>query len=68
MGIVFVNSKRIHHGLLFVIPLNYRIYASSEDILITNYSFDEMRIAQQDSEDGLPARELARGIFLVKKI
>lgn len=67
VGIIFVKSKAVHHSLLFVVPLNCRIYASGDGILITNYSFDEMRIAQEESMEGLQARELAKGIHYVRK-
>ena len=67
-GIIFVKSRAVQHLMLFVFPLNNRIFVSGEDILITNYTFDEMRIAQEDSLDGIQARELAKGIYYVRKV
>jgi len=65
-GIYFVRSKKIHQAPLFVIPLGYKIYNSGDKILIMKGSKDRMRLRLQENIDGIPARELEPGIFLVK--
>lgn len=66
-GIYFVSSKAVYTSPLFVFPLMNRIYQSGENVIITNYSLQEMRIAQDDNPDGLEARELTDGVYLVRK-
>lgn len=66
-GVIFVRSKAVHHSPLFVFPLRNKIYSSGNKIIITNYSLEEMRMAQEDSEDGLEARQLTKGIYYIRK-
>lgn len=66
-GIYFVRSKAVYTSPLFVIPLRNHIYQSGEKVIITNYSLQEMRIAQEDNENGLEARELTDGVFYIRK-
>lgn len=66
-GIYFVSSKAVYTSPLFVFPLRNRIYQAAENIIITNYSLQEMRIAQEDNADGLQARELTDGVYLIRK-
>ena len=63
----FVKSKAVYTSPLFVVPLGNRIYQAGEDVIITNYSLQEMRIEQEDTSDGLEARELANRVFYVRK-
>ena len=67
-GIYFVSSTAVYTSPLFVFPLRNRIYQAGENVIITNYSLQEMRIAQENAEDGLQARELTDGVFLVRRI
>ena len=67
VGLVFVNSNRVYISPVFVFPLGYKIFQSGEDIIITDYTFQEMRMAQEDNPDGLEARELAERVFYVRK-
>lgn len=66
-GVIFVKSKKVHHALIFVFPLFNRIYQAGGYVIITNYKDEEMRMAQEDSLDGIEARELTKGIFYVRK-
>ena len=66
-GIFFVASNKVHTSPLFVVPMGNKIYESGENIIITKYSKQAMRIAQEDSLDGLEARELAEKVFYVRK-
>lgn len=67
VGFFFVKSKAVHTSPLFVVPLGNRIYQAGEDIIITNYSLQEMRIEQEDNPDGLESRELTNRVFYVRK-
>ncbi|MCR5100133.1 MAG: hypothetical protein K6B41_02110 [Butyrivibrio sp.] len=67
VGIIFVRSKAVYHGLLFVFPLLNTIYTSGNKIIITNYSKQELRIAQEESCDGIEARELTEGVYYIRK-
>ncbi len=66
-GIFFVRSKAVHTSPLFVVPLGNIILQSGEVVVITNYSLQEMKIAQEDNPDGLEARELTDGVYYVRK-
>lgn len=66
-GLFFVKSGEVHKSPLFVFPLLNRVYKAGENIIITKYGLQEMRIAQEDNPDGLEARELANHIYYVKK-
>lgn len=52
---------------LFVFPLCNKIFQSDNCIFITNYTLQEMKIAQEDNSDGLVARELTNNIYYVRK-
>ena len=67
VGLIFVNSNRIFISPIFVFPLGYKIFQSGEDVIITDYTLQEMRMAQEDNPDGLEARELAERVFYVRK-
>lgn len=67
IGMFFVKSKAVYTSPLFVVPLGNRIYQAGEDVIITNYSLQEMRIEQEDTSDGLEARELTNRVFYVRK-
>lgn len=67
LGFYFVKSREVYTSILFVFPLMNKIYKAGDCIIITNYTEDEMRIAQEDNVDGLPARELSKQIYLVRK-
>ena len=66
-GVFFVKSKAIHTSPLFVIPLGNRIYQAGDDVIITKYSLQEIKIEQEDHMDGLEARELTNRIYYVRK-
>lgn len=66
-GFFFVASNKVHTSPLFVVPMGNKIYESGENIIITKYSKQAMRIAQEDNPDGLEARELTEKVFYVRK-
>lgn len=66
-GIIFVHSGKVYNALLFVFPLNNKIYRSGKSVIITKYKLEEMRITQEDAIDGIEARELAKDIYYVRK-
>ena len=66
-GIIFVRSKKVLYAPIFVWPLRYSLYQANDSVIITNYSKDAYRLALQDNPEGLQARELEPGIFLVRK-
>ncbi len=66
-GFFYVKSKAVYTSPLFVVPLGNRILQAGDNVLITNYSLQEMRIAQEDSLDGLEARELSNHVYYVRK-
>lgn len=65
-GFFFVGSNKVHTSPLFVIPMGNKIYESGENIIITKYSKQAMRIAQEDNPDGLEARELTEKVFYIR--
>ena len=48
-------------------PNRNKIYESGDNIIITRYSMQGMRIEQEDNTDGLEARELTENVFYVRK-
>lgn len=66
-GIIFVRSKRVLYAPIFVWPLRYSLYQANDCVIITNYTRDSYRLALQESPEGLQARELEPGIFLMRK-
>lgn len=67
VGIFFVKSRAVHMSPLFVLPLGNRIFQTGEYVIITNYTLQEMKIAQEDNPDGLEARQLAERTYYVRK-
>ena len=67
IGMFFVKSRKVHMSPLFVFPLCNKIFQSDNCIFITNYTLQEMKIAQEDNSDGLVARELTNNIYYVRK-
>lgn len=67
VGLFFVKSNAIQTSPLFVVPLGNKIFQSGDDVIISNYSIQEMRMAQEDNPDGIEARELTNGVFYVRK-
>ena len=66
-GFFFVESRKVYISPLFVISLGNKIYESGDNIIITRYSMQGMRIEQEDNTDGLEARELTENVFYVRK-
>lgn len=66
-GFYFVKSKAVHTSPVFVIPLGNRIYQSGDDVIITDFTLQEMKIIQEDNPDGIEARELTNRVFYVRK-
>ena len=66
-GIIFVHSRKIQHSPLFIIPMGYNIFKCEKCIAITNYSMDGLRLAIESNPDGVEARELEEGVFLIRK-
>lgn len=66
-GFFYVGSNKVHTSPLFVVPMGNKIYESGENVIITKYSKQGMRVAQEDNPDGLEARELAEKVFYVRK-
>lgn len=67
VGVFFVKSKNVHLSPLFVFPLCNQIFQNDKYVFITNYTLQEMKIAQEDNSDGLEARELTNRIYYVRK-
>ena len=67
VGFFFVKSNAVYTSPLFVVPLGNKIFQSGDDVIITNYSLQEMRMALEDNPDGLEARELTNRVFYVRK-
>ena len=65
-GFFFVGSNKVYTSPLFVIPMGNRIYESGENVIITKYSKQAMKIAQEDNPDGLEARELTEKVYYVR--
>ena len=66
-GIAFVRSKQVHLASVFLLPMGYKIFKSENDaILITKDTRDELRLRIAENPDGVEAKELELGIFLVK--
>ena len=67
VGVIFVKSKAVYHAILFVFPLMNKIYSSGNKTIITSYSLQGLKIAQEDSLDGIEARELTEGVYYIRK-
>lgn len=67
VGVIFVKSKAVHQAILFVFPLRNKIYTSGGKTIITNYSLQGLKIALEDSLDGIEARELTEGVYYIRK-
>ena len=65
-GIIFVRSKQVHRAAVFIFPLCYRIFKAENVVLITRDSRDGLRLRLEENPDGIEAKELSSGIFLVK--
>lgn len=66
-GVYFVKSKQVYTSPIFVIPLGNRIYQAGNDVIITKYTLQEMKIKQEDNVNGIEARELTNRVFYVRK-
>ena len=66
-GIVFVNSKKVYYSPLFLILMGYNVFQCENCFVITNYSKDGLRLAVENNPDGVEARELEDGVFLIRK-
>lgn len=66
-GVIFVNSKKVHYSPLFIIPMGYRVFQCDGAVVVTNYSKDGLKLALEMDVDGVQARELEDGIYLVRK-
>lgn len=67
-GFIYVNSKKVHYSPLFIIPMGYRVFQCDGAVVVTNYSKDGLKLALETDVDGVQARELEDGIFLVRKM
>lgn len=67
VGVFFVKSRNVYLSPLFVFPLRNNIFQIEKCIFITNYTLQEIKIAQEDNPDGLEARELTDHIYYVRK-
>jgi len=65
-GIAFVNSKQVYRASVFIFPLCYRIFKADNSVLITRDSRDGLRLRIAENPDGIEAKELSSGIFMVK--
>ena len=63
MGIAFVKSRQVYFASVFIFPMRYRIFKGDGGIIITRYTRDELRLKML--EDGVQAKELERGIYIV---
>ena len=68
IGFFFVGSNKVYTSPLFVFPLRNKIYESGDSIIITKYSLQGMKIAQEEAADGLEARELTEKVYYVRKL
>ncbi len=66
-GVFFVKSKAVYASPLFVVPLGNRVLSAGKTMIITNYTLQEMKMAQEDDSDGVQARELTPGVYYVRK-
>ena len=66
-GVYFVKSKAVYTSPLFVLPLGNRVLCAGKTTIITNFTLQEMKIAQEDSLNGVQARELTPGVYYVRK-
>lgn len=66
-GCIFTKAKKVHYSPLFIIPLGYSVFQCDDYVVITNYSKDGMRLALENDPDGVEARELENGIYLIRK-
>ena len=67
VGVFFVKSRNVYLSPLFVFPLRNNIFQIEKCTFITNYTLQEIKIAQEDNPDGLEARELTDHIYYVRK-
>lgn len=65
-GIAFVLSKQAHLASVFIFPMGYKIFKAEEKVLITRDSKDGLRLKIEENTDGVEAKELEPGIFLLK--
>ena len=68
VGVIFVKSKALYHAILFVFPLKNKIYTSGNKTIITSYSLQRLKIAQEDSFDEIEARELTERVYYIRKL
>lgn len=66
-GLFFVKSKAVYTSPLFVFPLGNRVLCGGNTTVITNFTLQEMKIVQEDSLNGVQARELTPGVYYVRK-
>ena len=67
VGVIYVNSKKVHYSPIFLIPMRYSVFQCEKSVVITNYSKDGLRLAIESEPDGVEARELAEKVFLIRK-
>ena len=65
-GVYFVNSKKLYTSPLFVFPLGNKVYEAGDSVIITRYSLQGMRLAQEENPDGIEARELTDKVYYVR--
>ena len=63
-GIAFVKSKQVHFASVFIFPMRYKIYKGDGGIIISRDTRDRLRLKMLS--DGVQAKELERGIYLVQ--
>ncbi len=65
-GIAFIKSKQVYLASVFIFPLGYKIYKGTGNVkIITKESKDGLRLKLAEDVDGVEAKELAKGIFLI---
>ena len=67
-GIAFVRSKRVYLASVFIFPMCYKIFkCENGTVLITRGTRDGLRLRIAENPDGVEAKELEPGMFMVKR-
>lgn len=66
VGIFFVKSRKVHYCPIFVVPLGYSVYEAGSSVILARGTRDHIRIKLENNRNGLEARELEPGIFLIR--
>jgi hypothetical protein len=63
-GIVFINGDKVYASPIFLLH-RYKVYECNNYIVLTTMSREKFNIQVEETIDGVEARELTKGVYIV---